>query len=79
MPALVSIWMCDQSLSNKFINCDGGILCSEGIVNIFKIRKYYKYILIESGCKIEFNSNVTSIISAVSVIIILFKNNNVIS
>lgn len=50
-----------QDPENVFKNCDGGILCKEGAINIFRMRDHYMKVLEQNNCVLKMNKKINSL------------------
>ncbi len=48
-------------IPQKFSNCDGGVLCQEGTINLFKMRDHFRNVFTERGIELILNEEINSI------------------
>ena len=47
-----------QDLKGTFKNCEGGVMCKEGSINIFRMRERYMKVLTDNNCRLEMNKEI---------------------
>ena len=50
-----------RECQNIVNNCDGGIICEEGAINVFRMHVHYKKVLAENACEVLTNKKIIRI------------------